>query len=147
MPAQLLVVFPTGHQVYNLIHPFEQVFECCCDPCYHCSIVKWSIQRIFFPSIVVLQLSLKSLIDQSLCCPMSTVTSLTQSSFSLLSVKWLLCIQPVNLPNVSLSRFSSSMSGWLTPCLTSQVFLAGIFHCSVVLKSDQRWDLCIVYHE
>ncbi len=39
--------------------------------------------------------------------------------FSLLSVKWLLCIQPVNLPNVPLSRFSSSMSGWLMPCLTS----------------------------
>ncbi len=74
---------------------------------------------IFFPSMVVLQISLKSLINQSLFCPMSTVTSFIQSSFSFLSVKWLLCIQPVNLPNVSLSRFSSSMSGWLTPCLTS----------------------------
>ncbi len=47
MPAKQLVVVPTGHQVYNLIHPFEQVFECCCDPCYHCSIVLLSLQHIF----------------------------------------------------------------------------------------------------
>ena len=89
--------------------------------------------------MVVFRSSLKSLIDQSLRGPMSTVISLMRSSLSLLSVKWLLCIQPVNLPNVSSSRFSSSISGWLTPCLTS----ISIFFCRVYFIAVWYWNVTL----
>ena len=111
-----------GHRVNIKIHFFVWVFEVegSCKSWYCCSIVLKIVWYILFHQWLYFDPLWNHWLTSPFC-PMSTVISLMlmRSLLSLLSVKWLLCIQSVNLPNVSLSRFSSLISVWLTPCFTS----------------------------